>query len=285
MKRTTSSLLSLFLFSRADSLALFSASSKRLESSIPSATTKLQAAAIQSTWWKRMEELADYRNKHGDTLVPKRYPDNPALGNFVNKQRQNYRKFCAKESPCSLTEEKVRILNEIGFCWDATDQALMVQRQEDAWWARFEDLKACGASLSQSKLPSSLVSFLRQQRIEFQQYKKGEPSKLDKAKVAALESFDPDWYKSHHERQWDERCKELEEYIAKYGNCCVPINYENKKLATWVSNVRKRYKSSSNNRTGQSSALSPKQTDQLNALGFVWDIWDYEFEHKYSERG
>ena len=46
---------------------------------------------------RKLLELEVYRRENGDCLVPKRYRHNPSLGNWVNKQRQNYRKFMRGE--------------------------------------------------------------------------------------------------------------------------------------------------------------------------------------------
>ena len=46
---------------------------------------------------QKLRELEEYKRKHGDCLVPRRYEENPSLGNFVNKQRQSYRKFLMGE--------------------------------------------------------------------------------------------------------------------------------------------------------------------------------------------
>lgn len=234
--------------------------------------------STRATWIDRANELIEYRNKYGDTLVPKRYAENPALGNWVNKQRAQYQKFCANEAPCSMTEEKVKILDDIGFCWDATSVSNRNRREKDAWWLRYEDLKAHG--LFRGKLPQSLATFLRRQRQEYPKYKQGEPtSKLDDAKVSALAALDPDWYKNSHERNWDMRCNELEEYRMKNGDCCVPISHPNQKLANWVSSVRKKFKRKA---SGEHSTLSDEQIEQLNSLGFVWDRWDYEYETRFG---
>jgi len=55
----------------------------------------------------KLFELEEYRRKNGDCLVPKRYESNPSLGNWVNKQRQNYRKFFKGEKTS---------MNEV-CCW------------------------------------------------------------------------------------------------------------------------------------------------------------------------
>jgi hypothetical protein len=75
----------------------------------------------RACWMDRVQQLHDYSCVHGTTLVPKRYKANPPLGNWVNKQRQVYRKFLRKEQPCALTQQHVDILNSLGFCWDASN--------------------------------------------------------------------------------------------------------------------------------------------------------------------
>lgn len=52
---------------------------------------------LGSAFARKLVELEEYKEKHGDCLVPRRYEENPSLGNFVNKQRQSYRKFLKGE--------------------------------------------------------------------------------------------------------------------------------------------------------------------------------------------
>ena len=52
---------------------------------------------LGSAFTQKLIELEEYKKKHGDCLVPRRYEENPSLGNFVNKQRQSYRKFLLGE--------------------------------------------------------------------------------------------------------------------------------------------------------------------------------------------
>ena len=47
---------------------------------------------------QKILELSVYKAKYGDCMVPKRYDENPSLGNWVNKQRQLYRKFLDGEN-------------------------------------------------------------------------------------------------------------------------------------------------------------------------------------------
>ena len=44
---------------------------------------------LQDTGWAEMfTALVAYKQQHGDCNVPVRWPENPALGTWVNKQRQ-----------------------------------------------------------------------------------------------------------------------------------------------------------------------------------------------------
>lgn len=67
-------------------------------------------------WDERLEELKEYREKHGNCLVPQQYPENPQLGTWVSNQRKQYRLLReGKSSP--MTDERVKKLDEIGFVW------------------------------------------------------------------------------------------------------------------------------------------------------------------------
>jgi Helicase associated domain len=72
----------------------------------------------------------------------------------------------------------------------------------------------------------------------------------------------------------------LEDYRTEHGDCCVTINHSNRQLANWVSNLRKQY----NLRvSGKHSTLTEEKIDQLNAIGFVWNRWEYEFDVKIEK--
>ena len=68
----------------------------------------------QASWNKRYAELKEFRTINGHTSVPKVYNKNPSLGYWVNEQRFQYRRMQKKKSSY-MTEEKVRLLNEIDF--------------------------------------------------------------------------------------------------------------------------------------------------------------------------
>jgi hypothetical protein len=62
---------------------------------------------IGITFAQKIFELEEFQRTNGHCLVPKRYQSNPSLGNWVNKQRQNYRRHLMGESTA---------LNEVCMC-------------------------------------------------------------------------------------------------------------------------------------------------------------------------
>mmetsp|Transcript_82067 Transcript_82067/g.237944 ORF Transcript_82067/g.237944 Transcript_82067/m.237944 type:complete len:431 (-) Transcript_82067:912-2204(-) len=233
---------------------------------------------LQSSWTDRVHELIQYKEEHGNTLVPKRYPSNQGLANWVSKQRQLYRKFQRSEmSPSALDEDRFRILDRIGFCWDT--KIASTSYQDQSWWSRFDELKKLD-SISEG-VPPELGLFLRKQRLEYEKLQNGEKSRLDDTKLSALAELDPLWWKSPRERQWEARFQSLVEYKKRHGNCCVPVStYPDRKLANWVSNMRKRYKN--REKPGQLPTLTDKQVERLNSIGFVWDHWDHKFDSNFE---
>ena len=70
----------------------------------------------ERAWNDRYDELDVYKAEHGNCLVPQHYPDNKALGKWVDKQRTQYRlRREGKQTP--LTEERIKLLDEVGFVW------------------------------------------------------------------------------------------------------------------------------------------------------------------------
>eukprot|EP00956_Cyclotella_meneghiniana_P008816 scaffold12086_cov66-Cyclotella_meneghiniana.AAC.4 len=69
---------------------------------------------LEDQWSKQYEELQQYKNDHGDTLVPKRFKENPSLGEWVKIKTQ-----CTAFKNGRLSPERIDALKEIGFVWHA----------------------------------------------------------------------------------------------------------------------------------------------------------------------
>ena len=69
-------------------------------------------------WMKRYVELLQFYKTYGHSVVPILFESNRPLANWVSSQRQEYRYF-VESKPSRMTQERIRLLNEIDFVWDA----------------------------------------------------------------------------------------------------------------------------------------------------------------------
>jgi hypothetical protein len=81
-------------------------------------------------WMRRYNELVEYHEHHGNSLVPTNYPTNPRLAKWVSDQRTQ-KKLLAKGSANSLSEERMALLDSVDFEWNAL---------EGKWLNRYEEL-------------------------------------------------------------------------------------------------------------------------------------------------
>jgi len=77
-----------------------------------------------ASWNLRFQELSAFREEHGNCEVPRNYPQNQSLANWVSNQRTHYKLYVqAQESGDSdtvytfMTAERVAQLESVGFTW------------------------------------------------------------------------------------------------------------------------------------------------------------------------
>lgn len=70
----------------------------------------------RKTWDERFDELMQFKDTHRHTLVPQ---SSMGLGEWVHKQRKNYKKLKAGK-PSPLSTERVLKLADVGFVFDAS---------------------------------------------------------------------------------------------------------------------------------------------------------------------
>jgi len=104
---------------KLDSIGFAWASGKR-------ARVELGEQMVSKSWKTRFVELLAYKQTHGDCDVPAKWEQNERLANWVSMQRQMKKRGL-------LPEERVKLLEEIGFNWRA-------DRERQSWNVRYEDL-------------------------------------------------------------------------------------------------------------------------------------------------
>jgi hypothetical protein len=81
--------------------------------------------------------------------------------------------------------------------------------------------------------------------------------------------------------KWDGHYQELVEYSQRYGNCCVPNNWEqNPSLAQWVKRQRHQFRQQ---KEGHHSTLTAERQAALDRIGFVGDLQDAVWEERLNE--
>ena len=69
------------------------------------------------SWDQRLEDLRAFKEQHGHCFVPRVYPENQPLSYWCERQRQDYRNI-TRGKPTKMTEERIAILEQVGFQWD-----------------------------------------------------------------------------------------------------------------------------------------------------------------------
>ena len=146
-------------------------------------------AVTDIPWDVRLEQLKAYKKKHGDCLVPNKFKEDNALGRWVDKQRQDYRKL--KEGKASvMNDEKIRKLEELGFCWSV---------DEFVWNNRFEELKKYKEEKGNCLVPhnyvgnTQLANWVIQQRQELKKLSTGKRSAMKVERFNKLNSLNFEW--------------------------------------------------------------------------------------------
>jgi len=72
----------------------------------------------QFTFDERFAQLTEFKNKFGHCEVTYRYTENPALGRWCSRLRIGYRNLQKGHTCYNLSEERIELLENIGFKWN-----------------------------------------------------------------------------------------------------------------------------------------------------------------------
>jgi hypothetical protein len=140
-------------------------------------------------WSDRFDDLVEYRKRTGNCLVPHTFEENLPLARWVKRQRYQYKLMMEKKAS-TMTEERVKALEEIGFVWDS---------QGAAWGERLNELKEFRNNVGHSNVPSNftsnpqLATWVKCQRRQYKLYMEGKPSNMTQARIQELEDIGFEW--------------------------------------------------------------------------------------------
>ena len=199
--------------------------------------------AIDADWQKNFEALYEYFLENGNSRVPTTYKPNLKLGGWVTKQRKSYRDG-------ELSRERISKLETIHFEWEP---------YSSDWFKMFDLLKGFYSEHGHCRLPDNFGN-KKLSRWMSGQRKYLTKSKLTQDKIDMLDSIKFEW--DPFADEWERNYQILRDFHSIYGNCHVPRNFKNKKLALWV-NVQRRVYSK--------GRLPIERIQKLEVLGFVWN--------------
>ena len=206
--------------------------------------------------WEEWYELAvEYRNEHGNLLVPYNYKTKSGekLGFWISDCRKDYQKG-------NLSPDQIEKLNAIGMVWDAS-----INKEET--WNKWYQLAVEYRNEHGDLLAPALYKTKSGEKLGFwisgcrKDYQKGN---LSPDKIEKLEAIDMVW--NVREYEWNKMYKLAEEYYNEHGDLLVSKDYKTKSgenLGTWISRARQAYKKGD---------LSPDQIKKLEVIGMGWDI-------------
>jgi Helicase associated domain len=144
---------------------------------------------------------------------------------------------------------------------------------EEKWSLRYNELlefhKIHGHAAVPHTYPANpqLARWVKRQRRQYKLRRENRQSTMTTDRLDLLSSVGFVW--DSHDVNWREKLFALENYRKQFGNCNVPSNFRDKKLATWVKCQRRQYKLYWD---GKPSAMGPDRILELEKIGFEWEI-------------
>ena len=194
-----------------------------------------------------------YHKEHGNLDVPQSYIDSNGfkLGAWIRNQR-----FARKNNTSTLTEDKIKRLDILGFRWG--------DKSEKLWNDGFQALCDYYRQHNSFRVPADYISptgvklqaWIGSQRAK---YKKG---KLTDEQIKRFQSigFDLEGFAS-----WEDRFQLAKAYYDGHGDLDMPANYEvnGVQLRSWLKKQKKKI-------TGNApSKITPEQVEKLRSIGLL----------------
>jgi len=182
-------------------------------------------------WNAMYEQLKQYHTEHGNSDVPNDYEADQPLAEWVKAHRLQRKKK-------TLSDEKIKLLDEIGFTWKHRDRGMWEDRLAEV--VSFKEKHGhCNIPMSITD-PPKLGAFINATRV---QRNKGT---LSAERIAKLDEVGFVWQgqgtkigEDGMNETWKIRFEELVQYKQLHGNCDVSQNRKgNPQLCNWIQQQR-----------------------------------------------
>jgi len=148
-------------------------------------------------WTEKFQELCDFRKDKGHCQVPHTYKENPPLARWVKRQRYQY-KLKAEGKMSTMTDERVKLLENIGFIWDS---------HAAAWAEKLHELKDYLQVHGDCNVPSTypanpqLATWVKCQRRQYKLLRDNKTSNMTVDRIMELEKLGFVW---EVRKTWDQ---------------------------------------------------------------------------------
>jgi hypothetical protein len=140
-------------------------------------------------WSEKFEDLCEFRRFYGHCHVPHTYERNAPLAQWVKRQRYQYKlKLEGKRS--TLSDERVRLLNKIGFIWNSHDAVWEERWNELLQYKRLHG--HCVVPSNYEKNPQ-LAVWVKRQRRQYKFYCEDKPTSMTSERITKLEKLGFAW--------------------------------------------------------------------------------------------
>lgn len=274
--------------------------------------SRITRNSYDEQWDSMFIRLAEFKERNGDCLVPKRYKEDQKLGTWVDTQRVQYKKMQKKlgkggmnritnasaefsedheldgsaRKPLvgRLTDERICRLESLGFVWSLRDD----------WQTHYEELVEYKRNNGNCNVPARYtknrrlgiwVSAQRQQYKQINSNVDGDKPRraapLTQERIDRLNDLGFTWTLRNRDslgESWNQRLDELKQYKEQFGDCLVPSRYlPNPELGIWVGTQRTQYRlfqqaKESGNEDLNSTPMNEDRVRQLEELGFMWTL-------------
>jgi hypothetical protein len=230
----------------------------------------------------RIQELEHFRKGNGHCRVPLRQP---GLGRWVGEMRSAYKSIkssadnpdLAKAAASYLTEERIALLDSMGFEWS-------VSKPTVPWQTRFEELLNYKEANGHCNVPRgykenpSLGEWVHMQRKLYRQKAKA----MMGERAEKLEAAGFQWVTGAAKPSFEDRLNECRDFRREHGHLKVPapvkhINKEDREaqysskeersFRQWAQRQRDEYRKFNE---GFKSSLDKQRIRKLDELGFDW---------------
>ncbi|EED95564.1 predicted protein [Thalassiosira pseudonana CCMP1335] len=246
----------------------------------------------QVSWEEQFKALVEYKEEHGDCLVPCVATGGSKLSHWVRTQRKKFNSLGVEKFP----KDRFDKLIGIGFDFAPRQSKDYMQnrserlksRLDETWSNWFEILKKYKAEngnvLVSSKLEEHrpLVNWLHKQRKEYKKFKDGKSTKMCDEWIAKMTEIGFDFAPMSNseaysatilaragkrsDKIWQGHFEALKKYYVRHGHCYVVRGDDtNSKLASWVHAQRKNKKLFDE---GKKSSINEERIKLLNEIGF-----------------